>query len=255
MTEQRVVFGEVAQQYDDARPSYPDEIFDIAMSFGGLAAGDDALEIGGGTGKATQGFLARGLKCTRSSRAPAWPRCYGARASTSRRRRSRTGRFANGEFRLVYAAQAWHWVHGADRYERLAGMLRPAASSRFLERGAPASRPFKTDNDAVYAALWPARRQIPVTDWRWISRSRSSQQSPSFEPSSSAWSRGRRRIRAWSGCDSSRPIRTIACFPTRARATAQRRRRGDRHHGGPPRRLRHPALPGEASVSSVFDAH
>ena len=59
--EQRLVFGEVAEQYDACRPSYPDALFDTIIEFGGLQRGDRALEIGAGTGKATTGFVARGL--------------------------------------------------------------------------------------------------------------------------------------------------------------------------------------------------
>jgi len=59
--EQGLVFGEVAEQYDRARPSYPDALFDTIIEYGGLALGDVALEIGAGTGKATRGFLARGI--------------------------------------------------------------------------------------------------------------------------------------------------------------------------------------------------
>ena len=60
-TEQRLIFGEVAAQYDEARPSYPDALFDTIIEYGALAPNDAALEIGAGTGKATRGFLARGL--------------------------------------------------------------------------------------------------------------------------------------------------------------------------------------------------
>ena len=47
------MFGEVAEQYDAARPSYPDELFDTVIEYGGLTPGGTALEIGAGTGKAT----------------------------------------------------------------------------------------------------------------------------------------------------------------------------------------------------------
>ncbi len=40
--EQRLVFGEVAEQYDTYRPSYPDALFDTIVEFGGLRAGDRA---------------------------------------------------------------------------------------------------------------------------------------------------------------------------------------------------------------------
>jgi trans-aconitate methyltransferase len=59
--EQRLVFGEVATAYDAYRPSYPDALFDTIVDFGGLKAGECALEIGAGTGKATVAFLRRGL--------------------------------------------------------------------------------------------------------------------------------------------------------------------------------------------------
>ena len=60
--EQRLVFGEIAEQYDEYRPSYPDALFDTIIEFGELHAGDRALEIGAGTGKATAGFATRGLR-------------------------------------------------------------------------------------------------------------------------------------------------------------------------------------------------
>ena len=55
------MFGEVAEQYEAARPSYPDELYATVIDYGGLRAGDAALEIGAGTGKATMGFVAHGL--------------------------------------------------------------------------------------------------------------------------------------------------------------------------------------------------
>ena len=41
--EQALVFGEVADQYDEMRPSYPDALFDTVIEFGGLRADDAAL--------------------------------------------------------------------------------------------------------------------------------------------------------------------------------------------------------------------
>ena len=60
--EQRLVFGEVAEQFDAYRPTYPDALFDTIIEFGALHAGDHTLEIGAGPGKATMGFVARGLE-------------------------------------------------------------------------------------------------------------------------------------------------------------------------------------------------
>ena len=51
--EQRLVFGEVAEQYDRSRPSYPDAMVDDLVELAGLGPGCRALEVGAGTGKAT----------------------------------------------------------------------------------------------------------------------------------------------------------------------------------------------------------
>ena len=82
--EQRTVFGEVAEQYERTRPGYPDELFDTVMRFGELEAGDRALEIGAGTGKATRGFVGA---WTRRHRAGAEPRHGRTAASHPRERR------------------------------------------------------------------------------------------------------------------------------------------------------------------------
>ncbi|HEX5096633.1 MAG TPA: hypothetical protein VFX21_11490, partial [Acidimicrobiia bacterium] len=59
--EQRLVFGEVADQYDRARPGYPDAAFDAVVEYAPVRPGDRVLEVGAGTGKATTSMLARGL--------------------------------------------------------------------------------------------------------------------------------------------------------------------------------------------------
>ena len=60
--DQGTVFGEVAQQYDEARPGYPDAVFDQILDFGALDAGAEAVEVGAGTGKATMAMRDRGVE-------------------------------------------------------------------------------------------------------------------------------------------------------------------------------------------------
>ncbi len=154
--EQRLVFGEVADQYDEARPSYPDAVFDTIVEFGALEPGDRALEIGAGTGKATMGFVARGLDVHALEPSPemgALLRAKGVRVEQ--------GLFeswvapAHG-FRLVYGAQSWHWVGGDDRYERAAAALAPGGTVAFFwNKGRAWGGPLQADNDAVYAEFAP----------------------------------------------------------------------------------------------------
>jgi SAM-dependent methyltransferase len=169
--EQRLVFGEVAEQYDASRPSYPDALFDTVMSLADLRRGDAALEIGAGTGKATTSFLARGLRV----------HCLEPAAGMAAVLRSLLAEDENADVeevdfeswrpspvRLVYAAQAWHWTKGDDRYDKLAAALEPGGSvALFWNQGRPHPEPFVVDNDAAYARYWPRleRREDPGLDW------------------------------------------------------------------------------------------
>jgi len=153
--EQRLVFGEVAQQYDAHRPSYPDALFDTIIDFGGLAAGDRALEIGAGTGKATLGFLARGLvvhALEPSAEMAAVAREKGIDVEVS----LFEAWTPTQPVRLVYAAQAWHWVRGDDRYERVADALEPGGTfALFWNKGREWTGAIGAANDAVYAEHAP----------------------------------------------------------------------------------------------------
>jgi len=56
-----IVFGEVAETYDEARPSYPPQLGEDVVSFSRVGPGDRVLEVVSGTGKATVLFAAHGL--------------------------------------------------------------------------------------------------------------------------------------------------------------------------------------------------
>ena len=50
-------FSQVVAAYDYARPTYPCELYEQILSFAGLERGADLLEVGAGTGQATDLFL------------------------------------------------------------------------------------------------------------------------------------------------------------------------------------------------------
>jgi trans-aconitate methyltransferase len=161
------VFGEVAEQYEAARPSYPDELYTTVIDYGGLRAGDAALEIGAGTGKATMGFVARGLAVHALEPSPEMARVLRAKGVTVEVTRFEEWPVRSAAFRLVFAAQAWHWVHGADRYEKAAEALEPGGTlAVFWNIGRAHPEPFKTDNDAVYARLAPELTNSVTHGWR-----------------------------------------------------------------------------------------
>ena len=50
------MFNQAAEYYDKYRPGYPEEIIDSLISVTGISNGSELLEIGCGSGKATEQF-------------------------------------------------------------------------------------------------------------------------------------------------------------------------------------------------------
>jgi hypothetical protein len=165
--EQALVFGEVAEQYDAARPSYPDALFATVIDYGRLESGDAALEIGAGTGKATMGFVARGLAVHALEPSAEMARVLRSKGVPVEVTPFEEWSIRAGAFRLVFAAQAWHWVQAADRYEKAADALEAGGTiALFWNVGRAHPEPFKTDNDAVYERLAPELTNSITHGWR-----------------------------------------------------------------------------------------
>jgi SAM-dependent methyltransferase len=128
--QRRLVFGEVAELYDRARPSYPADLVRDVVALMPPHAPREAVEIGAGTGKATLLFAERGLRIVALEPS-------GEMAAVARRR------FAGHDeveivaadferwdprarqFPLLFSAQAWHWVSPREGYVKAAGLLLP----------------------------------------------------------------------------------------------------------------------------------
>jgi SAM-dependent methyltransferase len=152
--EQRLVFGEVAEDYARERPTYPDALVDDVV---GLAGGHDALEVGAGTGKATAAFVARGLRVTALEPSPEMAAVGRRLVPDAEWVVSGIEEFASEpRFDLVYAAQAWHWVDPARGFARARAALRPGGLlALFWNRGHDGSGALRRDLDAIYARLAP----------------------------------------------------------------------------------------------------
>jgi SAM-dependent methyltransferase len=124
----RLVFGEVADLYDRARPGYPASLIDDLVTWAQPSA--RALEIGAGTGKATRLLAARGVSVLGIE--PSAAMAAYARAATeplgnveiieSDFERWRPDGLL---FPLAYAAQAWHWVDQESGYAHARAALAP----------------------------------------------------------------------------------------------------------------------------------
>jgi SAM-dependent methyltransferase len=164
--EQALVFGEVADEYDAARPSYPDALFATVIEYGALQPGDAALEIGAGTGKATMGFVSRGLAVHAIEPSAEMARVLRGKGVSVEVTPFEEWTIRAGAFRLVFAAQAWHWLQAADRYEKAAAALEPGGTlALFWNVGRAHPEPFKTDNDAVYKRVAPELTDSAGDKW------------------------------------------------------------------------------------------
>ncbi len=120
------MFEEVPELYDQARPSYPDDLFAGLVRLAQLRHGARILEIGCGTGKATVALAERGFEvvCVELGE---------QLAAVARRNLARFPRvrvvnepFETCEevgFSAVAAFTAWHWIDPTLRYERAARAL------------------------------------------------------------------------------------------------------------------------------------
>lgn len=119
--ERRLSFGGVAALYDRARPSYPAALVEDVLEFAAVGEGDRAVEVGAGTGKATMLFAARGLTVialepSAEMAAIARPNCAAFENVTIEETDFERWRPPGQDFRLVFSAQAWHWISPDVRY-------------------------------------------------------------------------------------------------------------------------------------------
>jgi SAM-dependent methyltransferase len=132
----RQTFNQTADTYQRARPEYPSELFDALISAAGLAPGDRLLEVGCATGKATVPLARRGFQLTcvelgTELAAAARRNLAGLSAEVVQGRFEDWQPAPGGEFDLVFAATAWHWIDPDVRYRAAWRALRPGGHLAF----------------------------------------------------------------------------------------------------------------------------
>lgn len=126
MPQRALSFGAVAAAYERFRPGYPEELYDVVVTYA-RAPIRTALEIGAGTGKATRLFAQHGILVTATEPDAAM------RSELRQRVPAVTNTVRAGfedlrpveSYSLVYAAAAMHWTDPNDRWTRLAALLDP----------------------------------------------------------------------------------------------------------------------------------
>ncbi len=124
-------FGAVATEYDEARPSYPEQLFDeLERLAGRTLEGADVLDVGAGTGIATRLLAARGARVTAVEPSPGMAARLHA-VSPELRLVKGVGDelpFHDATADLVTYAQAFHWTDPARSIPEAIRVLRPGGA-------------------------------------------------------------------------------------------------------------------------------
>ncbi|HEX5380512.1 MAG TPA: methyltransferase domain-containing protein [Phenylobacterium sp.] len=128
--EQRFMFDQMAKAYDAFRPGYPDALFADLAAETGLSEDDRILELGCGAGQATAGLAALGAPLLALDPGPELIRAARLRIGQAPHVAFDETTFEAwplqpGAFKLVAAAQAWHWIDPGVRFEKAARALAP----------------------------------------------------------------------------------------------------------------------------------
>ncbi len=167
--EPRFTFDRVASLYDAARAGYPDELFSLIASF--VAPGASVLEVGCGTGKATVGLVAHGLKIVALDPGPSMIAQASANIGTDEDVRFVQSTFEawradTAAFDVIVAAQAWHWVPPEIGAAKAASLLKPEGVLAIFGNDWTLANPdLSAAVDAVYRRLAPELRDSPLGFW------------------------------------------------------------------------------------------
>jgi SAM-dependent methyltransferase len=122
------VFDEVAELYDRVRPRYPDELFADLVAITGMNERSSVLEVGCGTGQATQSLAALGCSVTAVEPGTGMAALARQRLANFSNVEIETSPFEtwndrDRRFDVVVAASAWHWVDPTVGWRRAYDVL------------------------------------------------------------------------------------------------------------------------------------
>lgn len=158
----KTTFNSVASRYHQARPEYPDELYDTLVRLTHLRPGDRLLEVGSATGKATIPLARRGFQIT----------CVELGSDLAAQARLNLADFPAVQvvndtferwrpppqvsFSLVFAATAWHWIDPRARYQKASHVLRPGGHLAFWS----ATHVFPAGGDPFFREIQPVYDEI-----------------------------------------------------------------------------------------------
>jgi len=158
----RETFDPIARQYDANRPAYPAAVYDDVIRISGITADSCLLDIGCGTGHATQVFAARGFRVDAIELGENMAAIARERVAQYPRAAIQVANFDSwttpARYDLVYSATAYHWLDPATREQRIAAILRRPGwlavwRNRHIRNGS--SDDFLNEAQTVYSNVAP----------------------------------------------------------------------------------------------------
>ncbi len=125
-------FSKVINDYDTARPVYPQELYDTVTEFAGIGNGASVLEVGAGTGQATDIFL-QGNFCldlleVSDEQVSFLKQKYGDSLKVVVNKTYFEEYETEKKYDLIYSATAFHWVDSSVGYPKAWEMLKPGGT-------------------------------------------------------------------------------------------------------------------------------
>ncbi|MEO8892526.1 MAG: class I SAM-dependent methyltransferase [Coleofasciculaceae cyanobacterium] len=122
-------YSGVADEYEQARPSYPQELINRAVEIAQLPKNARILELGCGPGKATTAFAENGFSMICLE--PSQPASEIAKRNCAiypqveiKNTNFEEYLLENEQFHAVLAANAWHWMPPEIKYKKAAAILK-----------------------------------------------------------------------------------------------------------------------------------
>jgi SAM-dependent methyltransferase len=172
------VFDGIAAEYDRHRPGYPDELVDRACQIARIGSGDDVLEVGCGSGQLTRSLVARGLRVVAVEPGERLAALAAVNLGGSGLVDFVNARFegaptAEGHFRAVFSASAFHWIDPDVSWQKAARALVPGGTLALIQYCGLQAQRSRRDQEQLLAGLrriapdiaesWPAYRDLEAT--------------------------------------------------------------------------------------------
>ncbi|MCR5500736.1 MAG: Type 1 glutamine amidotransferase-like domain-containing protein [Acetatifactor sp.] len=150
----RRVFDTIPDQFDKFRPRYSDELFAYLIAEAGIGPGKRVLEIGPGTGQATEPVLRTGCEYHAIELGEHLYRKmqekYGKLPNFSIMNDDFiTHDFGDMKFDMIYSAATIQWIPEAIAYTKTFDLLKPGGTLAMMLTSAE----YKSDNEALYEKI------------------------------------------------------------------------------------------------------